>query len=147
MTQGEAGVPIPSAQDLKKLSQQELLEKLAQANFSIQEANRIAERRVAEEKARSKQEMDRLRAATSQHTRDLENQNRVLLQSLSRLQSDLDKYQEEVVTLRVRLGNGYKSDEQSRPGMSEPVTPGSTVQIAHPSPTLSGDAIPAPNKP
>lgn len=144
MTQQDSGTPIPSNQDLKKLSQAELLERLAQANYAIQEANRNAERRVNDEKIRSKQEMDRLRTATAQHTKDLENQNQVLLRSLSRLQADLDKLQEEAVTLRVRLsnGNGYRSDEGRPSAVAEPIQLGSSVPIAAPTPQLSGDAIP-----
>jgi len=144
--QPDSGTPIPSVQDLKKLSNQELLDRLAQANYSIQEANRNSDRRVNEEKMRSKQEIDRLRAATAQHTKDLENSNQVLLRSLSRLQADLDKLQEENVTLRVRLGNGngngYRGDEGRSAPISEPVHLGSNVPIAPAAPQHSGDAIP-----
>ena len=140
--QPDSGIPIPSVQDLKKLSNQELLDRLAQANYAIQEAHRNAERRVNEEKQRSRQEIDRLRAATSQHTKELENSNQVLLRSLSRLQADLDKLQEENVTLRVRMnGNGYKPEE-SRPAGVPEVHLGTNVPIAPGAMQLSGDAIP-----
>src|SRR4029077_21204227 len=142
MNQPDSGTPIPSVQDLKKLSNQELLDRLAQANYSIQEANRNADRRVNEEKLRSKQEIDRLRAATAQHTKDVENSNQVLLRSLSRLQADLDKLQEENVTLRVRMnGNAYRQEDTRPPSVSE-VHLGSSVPIAPATPQLSGDAIP-----
>jgi hypothetical protein len=143
MTQQPEGTPIPSVQDLKKLTQQELLDRLGQANYAIQEANRNAERRVNDEKIRSRQDLERLRAANSQHIKDLENQNQVLLRSLSRLQGDLDKLQEEVVTLRVRLsnGNGYRSEEARASAVPE-IQLGTSVPIASPTPQLSGDAIP-----
>ena len=139
--QPDSGVPIPSVQDLKKLSNQELLDRLAQANYAIQEANRNAERRVNEEKQRSRQEIDRLRAATSQHTKELENSNQVLLRSLSRLQADLDKLQEENVTLRVRMNGNYKPEENRASGVPE-VHLGTNVPIAPGTMQLSGDAIP-----
>lgn len=142
--QPEQGTPIPSMQDLRKLNPQELLDKLAQANHALLEANRTWERRLGEEKLRAKQDLDRLRSANQQHMTDLEKQNMVLLRSLTRLQGDLDKLQEENVTLRVKLsnGNGHK-DEPSRPlGVAEPVQLGGTVAIAVPTPQLSGDAIP-----
>lgn len=139
--QPDSGIPIPSVQDLKKLSNQELLDRLAQANYAIQEANRNAERRVNEEKQRSKQDIDRLRASTAQHNKDLENSNQVLLRSLSRLQADLDKLQEENVTLRVRMNGGYRTEE-SRPSGVPEVHLGTNVPIAPSQMQLSGDAVP-----
>jgi hypothetical protein len=133
-------------QDLKKLTQPELLDRLGQANYAIQEANRNAERRINEEKIKSRQQLEQLRAATSQHTRDVESENSMLRRMLTRIQGDLDKLQEEVVILRVRLSNGngsYRQEEGTRASaISEPIQLGSTVPIASPTPQLSGDAIP-----
>lgn len=145
MTQQPEGTPIPSVQDLKKLTPPELLDRLGQANYAIQEANRNAERRVNDEKIRSRQDLERLRAANSQHIKDLENQNQVLLRSLSRLQGDLDKMQEEVVTLRVRLSNGngsYRPEEARASAVAEPIQLGTSVPIATPTPQLSGESVP-----
>ncbi|HXX92247.1 MAG TPA: hypothetical protein VEN81_01355 [Planctomycetota bacterium] len=149
MTQ-ESGIPLPSMQDLKKLSQQELLDRLVQASYAIQEARKDAERRVAEEKRRGNEALDKLRVSTAQHNRELESDNKSLQRSLTRLQGDFDKLQEETMMLRVKLsmhGNG-KGDESRPVTVAEPMQPGGvSIPIQVPTPQLTGDAIPPTPKP
>lgn len=150
MTQQDSGTPIPSMQDLKKLSQQELLDRLLQANFAIQEARKEAERRVAEERRRAAGDLDKLRVSTAQHNRELESDNKSLQRSLTRLQADFDKLQEETMMLRVKLSmHGNGRGEDSRPvTVAEPMQPGGvSIPITVPTPQLTGDAIPSTPKP
>jgi len=148
--QPDSGAPVPSMQDFKKLSQQELLDRLVQANHSILEANRTAERRVNEEKRRGVENLDNLRRSTAQHIKELESDKQSLLRSLTRLQAEYDKLQEETMMLRVKLsmhGNGNR--EEPRPvTMAEPVQPmGVSIPVAMPAPELTGSAIPSAPKP
>jgi hypothetical protein len=111
MTHPDEGVPIP---DPKQLSSKELLEKLAYANRELQEERKKVDRRIYEEQAKSRMDLERLRGTTANHTRDLENQNSALLKSLSRLQIEVEKLQVENMTLKIKLdGNGRAPTEQT----------------------------------
>lgn len=146
------GIPIPQTADPKKLDPKVLVEQ-------IHEERRTAERRVAEERQRGRMELDRLRGATSQHIRDLEDQNKALLRSLSRLQLENDRLNEELVTLRVKLeNNGVREEPQAAPPqpvrpasivpMPDPIRLGPTLSIVPPAaPTLGGEPVPPANIP
>lgn len=151
----ENGFTFQSANDLKKLPPEKLVDMLVQAG-------RASDRRLLEEKQRSRADLERLRNTNSQHIRDLENQNGTLLKMLTRVQGENDQLKAEVVTLQVRLEGalstaaaaaGARLDEapvQKIPiaevVASSPasVTPPAPIPIATSSgPSLSGEPIPA----
>lgn len=101
------GNPVP---DVKHLEQKELLERLAQANRDRQEDQKKFERQFQVQKTQAAVDIERLRATTAPHTRDLEAQVSALLKSLARLQADVERLERENLTLRVR-GNGYAEPE------------------------------------
>jgi len=148
------GIALPQTADPRKMDPKALWDQL-------QEERRAADRRVLEEKQRSRMELERLRGATSQHIKDLEDQNKALLRSLSRLQRENDDLNREITTLQVKLdNNGYREEApvQAHPSVRTPVAPvtpvleppmpPSAIQIVTPAaPTLGGEAIPPAIKP
>lgn len=147
------GVPIQSMADLKSMPVETLIEKLMQANRSLQEEKRQSSRKDGEMRAFVKQECDRLRSVTSQHTRDLEEQNTTLLKSLTRLQNENDKLKQENTTLQVKLEAALSRYEATTPEaaaatrtllpMSEPMHAGAPLSMPSPAPSLSGDPVPS----
>lgn len=114
-----SGERIP---DPRAIDPQELMRQISDRERALQEERKHSERRVAEEKDRSRFDMDRLRAATSQHVKDIEAQNAALVRSIARLQADLDRLSIENTTLRIRL-------EQASNGR-HPEPPAATPQEA-----------------
>jgi septal ring factor EnvC (AmiA/AmiB activator) len=146
------GVPIQSMGDLKKLPVETLIEKLMQANRALQEEKRQSARKESETRNFIKIECDRLRNATSQHLRDLEDQNSTLLKSLTRLQIENDKCRHEITTLQVKLEAALTDrpeapQETAHAGRALAPTPdgmhaGAPLAMPPASPALTGDPIP-----
>lgn len=146
------GVPIQSMGDLKKLPVETLIEKLMQANRALQEEKRQSVRKEAEMRTLIKVECDRLRSATSQHTRDLEEQNSTLLKSLTRLQIENDKCKQEITTLQVKLEAALAARLEAPPEPAhagrafapapDPMHAGAPLAMPPASPALTGDPIP-----
>lgn len=154
------GFTFQSANDLKKLAPEKLIDMLVQAG-------RTAERRLLEEKQRSRADLERLRNTNSQHIRDLEEQNGTLLKMLTRVQGENDKLKSDVVTLQVRLEGAVAAAaaaaaagarlEEAPPvqkiAVAEAVAPAAgpapaPIPIAtNNGPSLSGEPIPASPKP
>lgn len=148
----QEGVPIQSMGDLKKLPVETLIEKLVQANRALQEEKRLSLRKDVEARATIKVECDRLRSATSQHVRDLEEQNSTLLKSLTRLQMENDRHRQEITTLQVKLEAALADREDTPPrtphvaralaAAPDPMHAGAPLSMPPSSPALSGDPIP-----
>jgi hypothetical protein len=104
---------------------------------------------VAEEKRRGAESLDKLRISTSQHNRELESDNKSLQRSLTRLQGDFDKLQEETMMLRIKLSmHGNGKEDNRGVTVAEPMQPGGvSIPITVPTPQLTGDAIPPTPKP
>lgn len=109
MNQPAEGIPIPQRVDLSKMDPKALFDQL-------QEERRSFERRLHEANSRAKMDLDRLRASTAQHTNDLEAENKTLMKSLTRLQQENDRLNQELTILRVRLEhNGQREAEAPAP--------------------------------
>lgn len=127
------GVPIPSMGDLKKLPPEQLVEKIVQANRALQ-------RRDGEWSLKLQQECNRLRTATAQHVKELEETNSTLLRSLTRLQMENDKLKSQITTLEVKLeaacmnGNGQRRFEEPSPIPVLPMSPRTLAQAPDLSP-------------
>lgn len=99
---GGLALPVP---DIRHLEQKDLLERLAQANRDRQDDRLKFDRLLQAAQVNGKVDIERLRATTASHMRDLEAQNSALLKSLARLQGDVERLERENLTLRVTAGN------------------------------------------
>lgn len=153
------GVALPSIADLKKLPVEALIQKIADANRALMVEKQQSTRKDAEAAARLKLECDRLRAATSQHNRELEEQNTMLLKMLTKSQQENDKLKTEVTALQVRLDvlQAGRAAAQDAPGSVRALPPsqelpalplaaapelGTTPLAIAPGPKLEGIALP-----
>lgn len=130
------GVPVPQQPEPLKDDPQVLKVEIMRLTRQIQAERQAAAQMLAGERVKSKAEMDKLRQATSQHGRDLENQNSALLQSLGRMKAENDELQRKVMMLEVQ-------GAQTLPRVQ--AEPTSTVAVALATPALSGEAIPQKN--
>jgi|FLYN01.1.fsa_nt_gi regulator of replication initiation timing len=111
--------PTPSGMEfpeMRKLDVQMLLQNLAEARREVSEERRHAERRVAEERERSKWEQEKIRKELSDRLAELERQNEALVLTLGRLQSENHRLREEVAYLRVLVNtrtNGREGPKAS----------------------------------
>ena len=103
------GSPVP---DIRHLDQKDLLERLAQANRDRQDDRQRFEKQLQTLNTQRAVDIERLRATTAGHTRDLESQNSALLKSLARLQADVERLERENLTLRVTSGSGAGTPPQ-----------------------------------
>lgn len=149
MADANEGITIQSMADLKKLPPEVLIEKITASNRLVQEEKRNSARKESELQSRIRLECDRLRSATSQHVRELEEQNTTLLKSLTRLQMENDKLKQEITTLQVRIEMGpQRMEEQISQSPvralaeGSEVSPGTPLMVAAPGPHLGGGAIP-----
>lgn len=129
------GVAIPQPEPLKD-DPQALKVEIMRLTRQIQTERQATAQTLGAERAKSKAEMDKLRQATSQHGRDLENQNSALLQSLGRMKAENDELQRKVMMLEVQSAQST----QTLPRVQ--AEPTSTVAVALATPALSGEAIP-----
>lgn len=128
------GVPVPQQPEPLKDDPQALKSEIMRLTRQIQSERQASAQTLAAERAKSKAEMDKLRQATGQHGRDLENQNSALLQSLGRMKAENDLLQKQIMMLEIQGTQTQVPRVQAEPT--------STVQIALATPSLSGEAIP-----
>lgn len=115
MSDSQVPIPVP---DIKHLEAKELLERLAQSNRDRQDERQRYEKQLQAASTQRAVDVERLRATTAGHTRDLESQNSALLKSLARLQADVERLEREVLTLRVTAGNGVHAAQVGTPAQS-----------------------------
>lgn len=127
------GTPIPTPIDQSKDDPQVLRAEILRLSRQLQAERQAAAQTLASERNKWRAEMDKLRQATSQHGKDLENQNSALLQSLGRMKAENDELQRTIMRLEVR-------GTQEVPRVQ--AEPTSTVPVMPTSPSLSGEAIP-----
>lgn len=132
------GTPIPQQPEPLKDDPQVLKNEIIRLTRQIQAERQATAQTLASDRAKCKAEMDKLRQATSQHGRDLENQNSALLQSLGRMKAENDELQRKVMMLEVQ-----SAQTQAIPRVQ--AEPTSTVAVALQAPSLSGEAIPQKN--
>lgn len=124
---GAPPAPPPGASpgtEIRKPDLQVLLQDLATSHRTLFQERRDAERRIAEERERSRWEQDRIRTELGDRIRDSERQNEVLVRTLGRLQGENERLREEVAIMRAK-GNGHAET---------PATPPAAPQLA-PAPT------------
>jgi chromatin segregation and condensation protein Rec8/ScpA/Scc1 (kleisin family) len=129
------GVPIQQPEPPKD-DPQALKVEIMRLTRQIQAERQASAQTLATERAKGKAEMDKLRQATSQHGRDLENQNSALLQSLGRMKAENDELQRKVMMLEVQSTQAVQTVPRVQ------AEPTSTVAVLPQVPALSGEAIP-----
>lgn len=100
--------------DIRKPDIQVLLQDFAQARRDVYEERRSGDRRVSEERERSRWEMERLRADLSEKLRRAEKENDALIASLGRLHSENDRLREEVAILKMAQSNGHDKRRETQ---------------------------------
>jgi hypothetical protein len=134
------GIALPTPADPSKVDPKDLLDQISRLNAQIIRERQDATRRLTEERAKSRAEMDRLRHTTHQHGQDLQNQNSALLQSLGRMKAENDELRTQLIVLTAQGGNGtYTTTPRTQ---ATPVDPETTVAILPQGPTLSGEELP-----
>lgn len=132
------GSALPAVSDPAKEDPRVLASQVARLNQQLLSERQAAAQTLASERFKCNTEMNKLRATTGQHVKDLENQNSALLQSLGRLKQENDQLQREIWALQSR-GSQETTRVQAEPTSSVPVLP--------PGPPLSGQEIPLPPRP
>ncbi len=134
------GVTLPTPSDPTKVDPKDLLDQISRLNGQIIRERQDATRRLTEERAKSRLELDRLRHTTHQHGQDLQNQNSALLQSLGRMKAENDELRTQIILMNAQGSNGtYAATPRAQ---ATPVDPESTVAILPQGPTLSGEELP-----
>lgn len=126
------GVVVPQQPEPLKDDPQALKVEIMRLARQIQSERQAAAQTLSAERAKSKAEMDKLRQATGQHGRDLENQNSALLQSLGRMKAENDELQKKIMMLEIQGQAPHRVQAE----------PTSTVPVALGMPVLGGEAIP-----
>ena len=126
-----SAIPVP---DPKKLEHKELLERLAQMGRERQEEHQKFNRELTRLQTQAKVDIERLRATTANHTKDLENQVQALTRSLARLQGEVDRLERDNLTLRVMAGQS-QVPLPSQPPVPVPGNGGISMVTAAPRPT------------
>lgn len=119
---GAAGSPdaIP---DIRKPDFQLLMQDLAQSRREVFETRREVERRVSEERDRSRWEQEKIRKELSDKLRDAERENNALITALGRLRGENDALREENAVLKIARLNGHvEAKPEPKPETLQPVS-------------------------
>lgn len=116
MAEAAGGTEIP---DLKKIDVQLLIQDFAQARRDIYEERRSSEKRVSEERARSKWDMDRMRDDYQAKIKDFELGNKALINLLSRMQNEIDGLRQEKVLAEVIVGSSTPPEPSQPPQVQQ----------------------------
>jgi predicted nuclease with TOPRIM domain len=127
--------PVP---DIKHIEQKELLDRLAQMNRERQEEHQKFNRKLQELQTQAKVDLERLRATTAGHTRDLESQVSALSKCVARLQAEIDRLERENLTLRVQAASGSQVPQTSFPEEKKPGIPLVNSVPGHSAPPPTG---------
>ncbi len=127
------GVPLPPQIEQTKDDPALLRAEIMKLSRQLQAERQASAQTLAVDRIKCKTEMDKLRQATYQHAKDLDNQNSALLQSLGRMKAENDELQKTIMRLELR-GTQEIPRVQAEPTSTLPVMPTS--------PSLSGEAIP-----
>lgn len=93
-----AGQELP---EIRKLNLQMLLQDLASQQRTLFEERRYSERRLQDERERSRYEQERIRTEYGAKLLEAEKQNEVLIRTLGRVQQENDHLREQVAVLRM----------------------------------------------
>lgn len=143
--------------EIRKPDLQILLQDFAQANQTLFRERRDFERRIADERERSRWEQERIRTEMNERLRESELRNDVLVRTLGRLQGDNDRLREEIAVMKSVRANGHAPTSQPDVPMAAPLQTVVPAQKGHPPtpipvPTLpkrdvSSMPMPVPNAP
>lgn len=97
----EVPKPLDPGAEIRRPDLQMLLQDLASSQRTLFEERRHAERRLAEERERSRWEQERIRTELLDRLKDSERQNDVLVRSLGRLQSENEKLREQIAFVKA----------------------------------------------
>lgn len=129
---GESQGSAPEIPEIKRPDVQLMLQDLAQARRDLYEERRHGEKRVFEERERSRWELERVRTELTTKMSDIDRQNDALIRSLGRLQADNDRLREEVASLRLTRANGH-----TEPKVAEKSQENQTVMSLYPTAGLT----------
>ena len=116
--------------DIKKPDFQLLMQDNAQARRELFEERRHTQRRVEEERERSRYEVDKLRSELTDRLKKAERENDALITALGRLRQENDDLREEIAVLKVSKSNGHLAppadtkDAGERPSIPSPISLG-----------------------
>lgn len=130
--------------EIRKPDIQMMLQDLAQSNQTIFRERRDFERRLADERERSRWEQDRIRTELGEKLRQGERENDVLVRALGRLQAENERLREELAVARAFRANGT-SGSASPP--AEPPAPQATTGPVHVPVHPKGAVAPMPGTP
>lgn len=97
----EAPKPLDPGAEIRRPDLQMLLQDLASSQRTLFEERRHAERRLAEERERSRWEQERIRTELLDRLKDSERQNDVLVRSLGRFQSENEGLREQIALIKA----------------------------------------------
>lgn len=115
---GAAGVGPETIPDIRRPDFQLLMQDIAQARRDVFEERRNADKRVNEERERSRWEIERLRAEIGEKVKKADRENDALITALGRLREENDDLREENAILKIGRSNGHvepKSQAEPEP--------------------------------
>jgi len=110
--------PSPLGHDIKKPGGGDLVPELLRAQEQIREERRQNERLILRERERTTFEIGKIRQEAEKRLADILQENRTLLRTLARLQTDKEALEQDVMMLRARLStheNGHLPAIHARP--------------------------------
>lgn len=110
------GTEIP---DLKKLDLQLLVQDFAQARRDIFEERRNSEKRISEERERSKFELDRTMAYYESKLKDVESANKALIGLVAKMQHDIDQTREGELKKAIRAKDHNEYFHSEKPDLEQ----------------------------
>lgn len=126
---GTTSPPAPAIPSLRTPDIQLLMQDYAQARRELSEEKRSSDKRVAEERERSRWETQRLRTELEAQIKGLERENEALVRTVGRIQGENDRLREENAIFRFTKTNGHTAAVEEKPEKPQ----GKTDSIAAPS--------------
>lgn len=143
---GAAGTPPGGAAatpdaipDIRKPDVQLLMQDLAQSRREVFETRREIDRRVSEERDRSRWEQEKIRKELSDKLRDSERENNALITALGRLRGENDALREENAVLKIARFNGHV---EAKPEPETKLQPVSAIPATSPFKKLDVPMVP-----
>lgn len=103
---GAAGATSEAIPDIRRPDFQLLMQDIAQARRDVFEERRNADKRVNEERERSRWEIERLRNELAEKVKKADRENDALITALGRLREENDNLREENAILKIGRSNG-----------------------------------------
>lgn len=129
---------------IKKVEAPDAAAEVMEANRVIQEERRDAQRRIAAEKDRARQEIERARAEADRKLADMTAERRVLLRTIASLQIEKEGLERDIVLVKAKLEaidwvrQGYMPHVPQGPAPHADAAPGS-MQVS----PMPADGLPS----